>query len=72
VKIEWEREEAGIVAYLQRDDIAILRDRRNGGTAPMLLSELRHRVDLGEIKPDLGDGTCNCMQPTLGLDWSAA
>lgn len=51
--------------FLGRDDVAILRDRRNGVSVPMTLAELRHRVDVGEIKPDLGDGACNCMAPTL-------
>jgi hypothetical protein len=61
----WETEEAGMRTFLERDDVAILRDRRGGGTAPLTLTELRRRVDIGEIAPDLGDGACNCMAPTL-------
>lgn len=66
---EWERNEAEFLAWIGRDDIAILRDRRNGDTTPLPLSELRRRVERGEILPDLGDGACNCMQPTLELEF---
>jgi len=67
---EWEREEAEFVAWLGKP-VSILRDRRGGGTRAMPLTELRVRVNSGEIKPDLGDGSCNCMQP-LALEWGVA
>ena len=58
----WEAEEASFREWIGKD-VAILRDRRNKETKPMPLSVLRDRVMKGEIKPDLGDGACNCMQP---------
>lgn len=58
----WEAEEADFREWIGKD-VAILRDRRNKETKPMPLSVLRDRVMKGEIKPDLGDGACNCMQP---------
>jgi hypothetical protein len=60
---EWERQETEFREWIGKD-VSILRDRRGGGSIPMPLTELRRRVVLGEIKPDLGDGSCNCMQPT--------
>lgn len=59
----WEQEEASFREWIGKD-VAILRDRRGGSTRPMPLSVLRERVIAGEVKPNLGDGSCNCMQPT--------
>lgn len=59
---EWERNEAEFREWIGKD-VAILRDRRGGDAKPMPLTELRVRVGRGEIKPNLGDGSCNCMQP---------
>lgn len=68
---EWERNEAEFIEFIGKD-VAILRDRRKSvqepgkKVKPMPLSVLRERVDAGEIKPDLGDGACNCMSPIPG------
>lgn len=59
---KWEAEEQSFREWIDKD-VSICRDRRGGTTVPMPLTTLRRRVLDGEIKPNLGDGSCNCMQP---------
>jgi hypothetical protein len=61
VYADWEREEQSLREHLGRDDIAILRDRRGGGTKPLTLRELRQRLeDKGQV--DLFEvGGCGCF-----------
>lgn len=48
--------------YLGKD-VAILRDRADGGFRPLTLREFRERIDAG-WQPDLFDlGGCACMEP---------
>lgn len=66
VYAEWEAGEAGMREYLERDDIAILRDRTGGQTKALTLVQLRRRLDAG-YTPDLFDiGGCGCFidEPT--------
>lgn len=61
VYAEWEAGEAGMRKFLERDDIAILRDRTGGETKPLTLVQLRRRLDAGHT-PDLFDiGGCGCF-----------
>lgn len=58
---EWEHGETMMRAYLERDDIAILRDRTGGDVKPLPLVQLRRRLDEG-FQPDLFDvGGCGCF-----------
>lgn len=59
---EWEDGEQDIREHLERDDIAILRDHRNGG-APMTLRDLRARIEGNDqTSLDLFDvGGCGCF-----------
>lgn len=64
VYAEWEQGEADMRAFLERDDIAILRDRTGGQTAPLTLVQLRRRLDAGHV-PDLFDiAGCGCFTDT--------
>ena len=63
----WEAEETAFRRWIDKD-VAICRDRRkdngaDGKAVPLPLPELRRRVDAGLIKPNLTDGSCNCMSP---------
>lgn len=61
---EWERNEEGLRTFLERDDIAILRDRTGGTTTPLTLTQLRRRLDAGH-QPDLFEiGGCGCFVDT--------
>lgn len=61
VYAEWEQGEQDMRAFLERDDIAILRDRTGGEVAPLTLVQLRRRLDDGH-QPDLFDiGGCGCF-----------
>jgi hypothetical protein len=64
VYAEWEQGEADMRAFLERDDIAILRDRTGGDVKPLTLIQLRRRLDDGH-QPDLFDiGGCGCFVDT--------
>lgn len=61
VYAEWEQGEADMRQFLERDDIAILRDRTGGQTTPLTLVQLRRRLDAGH-QPDVFDiGGCGCF-----------
>jgi hypothetical protein len=61
VYAEWEANEIGLRDFLERDDIAILRDRTGGTAKPLTLTQLRSRLDTGHV-PDLFDiGGCGCF-----------
>lgn len=57
---EWEREEQKMRDYLERDDIAILRDRRKGQTTAITLKQFRERIETGKRLP-LFDKSVACM-----------
>jgi len=61
-----EAKEQEIRAYLGRDDIAILRDRRNGQAKPITLQELRKRIEGGDQFDLLDIGGCGCFVDELG------
>lgn len=64
VYAEWENNEQGMRDFLERDDIAILRDRTGGVAKPLTLVQLRRRVEGGE-EPDLFEiGGCGCFVDT--------
>lgn len=57
---EWERNEADLRDYLGKD-VAILKDRRGGGSRPMTLTELRERHEEKDQQLDMFDfGGCGC------------
>lgn len=60
---EWEAGEEDIRAYLGRDDISILKDRRGGVSKPLTLRQLRARIDADDQPAlDLFDiGGCGCF-----------
>lgn len=61
VYAEWEANEQGLRDFLNRDDIAILRDRTGGTVKPLTLIQLRRRIEGGH-QPDLFDiGGCGCF-----------
>lgn len=56
---EWEAQEQSLRHQL--GDVSILRDRRDGGSRPYTLAELRARIDADE-QIDLFDiGGCGCF-----------
>jgi hypothetical protein len=57
---EWEREEQKMRDYLERDDIAILRDRTGGKSKPLSLKVFRERVQQGELGDQHEWGGCGC------------
>jgi len=64
VYAEWEQNEQGLREFLNRDDIAILRDRSGGDAKPLTLVQLRRRVEDG-YEPDLFEiGGCGCFVDT--------
>jgi hypothetical protein len=56
---EWERNEQEIREHLGKD-VAILRDRRGGKTAPLTLRELRERAERGGEIDETDFGGCGC------------
>lgn len=59
---EWERNEQEIRDHLERDDIAILRDRTGGETRPITLRELREKIESGDSNDQMEFdwGGCGC------------
>lgn len=59
---EWERREAEMQRFLERDDVAILRDRRGGTVKPLTLRQLRERHSVGDEceQMQLDWGGCGC------------
>lgn len=57
---EWEREEQGIRDFLGRDDISILRDRKDGESRTITLRQFRERVERGATLP-MFDRSEPCM-----------
>ncbi len=58
---EYEANEQELRRYLNRDDIAVLLDRRGGQARPMTLRELRGRVQAGEQMDMFDIGGCGCF-----------
>ena len=59
-----EGKEQELRAYLKRDDIGILRDRRGGQSRAMTLKELREREEAKDCNLDREDwGGCGCALP---------
>jgi hypothetical protein len=58
---EWEMQEEDLRKYLGRDDISILLDRRGGRSKPMTLTDLRARVESGEVMDKFEIGGCGCF-----------
>jgi hypothetical protein len=68
---EWESNEAALRAFLGRDDVAILRDRRSGETKPLTLQQLRERIE-ADAQIDLFDiGGCGCFADDAAPDQAA-
>lgn len=61
---EWERNEQGVRTFLDRDDIAMLKDRRGGSNVPMTLVQLRRRLDAGDQVDAFEIGGCGCFVDT--------
>lgn len=61
VYAQWEAGEQQMREFLERDDIAILKDRTRGETTPLTLVQLRRRLDAGH-QPDFFEiSGCGCF-----------
>ncbi len=67
VYAQWERGEQEIREYLGKD-VAILRDRRGGTTAPLTLRSLRERSERGAEVDEQDFGGCACATGDLAED----
>jgi hypothetical protein len=61
VYAEWERHEQELRSEL--GNVAILRDRRDHQTKPLTLSDLRRRIESGQLIPAGDFGGCACLEP---------
>lgn len=64
VYAEWEANEQGMRDFLERDDIAILRDRTGGKSKPLTLVQLRRRIVANEPLDLFDIGGCGCFIDT--------
>lgn len=59
-----EDEEQFTMAFIGRDDIGVMTDRRGGVRVPMTLRQFRERIEAAQMTPDMFDiGGCGCFSP---------
>lgn len=57
---KWEAGEARIQGVVGKP-VTILRSRKGGKATPLSLTALRPLIASGEVKPNIADGSCRCM-----------